>query len=184
VAKLSQKSRRRMSSPPPASRGVGRARAAVADRRGRATEQRARCRTPHCRARSPECSASRARRGGPSVGLATAAGREGTFPPCKPLKTKETELESHKMILPRSEEADATAATVSPKQKGSRRRHPRRRSREIGGPADSATAKFSYPQALEKAQNGEGIWRWSYAGATLNLPRMAQRSVAAPAPRD
>jgi len=86
-------------------------------------------------------------------------GRGKSFPPCKPLKTKETELESRQIILPRSEESDAMAATVSPNRKESRRRvHPRRRSREIGRPGGCGEAKFSYlPNPLKKARNGEGI---------------------------
>jgi hypothetical protein len=58
-------------------------------------------RTAHSRARAPEGSAWRARRSGPSVGLAAPAGR-GIFPPCKSLKIKETELQSRQIILTRS----------------------------------------------------------------------------------
>src|ERR1700677_3771191 len=69
-------------------------------------------------------------------------GGSENIPPCKPLKTKETELGS-RQILPRSEEADATVATVSSNQKEAQRRvHPRRRSREIGGPADAGSEIF------------------------------------------
>jgi hypothetical protein len=45
------------------------------------------------------------------------AARE-TFPPCKPLKTNKTELES-RQILPRSKEADST--TFSQAKRGSNR---------------------------------------------------------------
>jgi len=106
-----------------------------------------------------ECSASPARRGGPSVGLAGPAWRDETFPPCKPLKTKETELESRQiprqfrgspMQRPRPfrrtkrsrREAASILGVVSRKSAGRRTR----------------AAKFSYPQTIEKAGNGEGIW--------------------------
>jgi hypothetical protein len=119
-----------MSNPPPASRGVERERAAVADRRGPATEERARGRTSHSRARSPGCSAWRARRSDPSVGLAA----ERKFSSLQSIGIKRNRIGIRQIIPPRSEEADATAATVSPNQKGSRRCvHPGPRSREIGG---------------------------------------------------
>jgi len=89
---LSQKPRRRVSSPPPASRGVECARAAVADRRGRATEQRARGRASHGRARSPECSASRTRRSGSSVRLAAAAGRERKYSSLQTVENKRNRI--------------------------------------------------------------------------------------------
>ena len=82
---LSQKFRRRMSSPPPAGRGVERARAVVADRRGRATEQRA---LSHGRARSPECSASLAGRSGPGLVLAAPAARERKFSTLQTIENK------------------------------------------------------------------------------------------------
>jgi hypothetical protein len=87
VAMLSQKSRRRMPRPPPANRGGDRARPAGADRRGRATE-RARGRTSYGRARAPEGSASRARRSGPSVGLAAPAGRGRKFSSLQTIENK------------------------------------------------------------------------------------------------
>ena len=55
---------------------------------------------------------------------------------------------------PCSEDADATAATVSPNRR--RRVQSRRRSREIGGGGGCRPRKFSYPQPLEKARNGKG----------------------------
>jgi hypothetical protein len=88
------------------------------------------------------------------------AGWEGeTFPPCKPLKTKETELESRQ--IPRHFRG-------SPMQ----RRRPFRRTKRSRREAASIlgvvcgksagrwtrAAKFSYPQTIEKARNGEGIW--------------------------
>jgi hypothetical protein len=79
-------------------------------------------------------------------------GARETFPPCKPLKTNETELES-RQILPCSKEADATAATVSPNQKESRRCvHPRRRSREIGGPAGCGGRNFPVRKPLRRLE--------------------------------
>jgi hypothetical protein len=89
---LSQKPRRRVSSPPPASRGVECARATVADRRGRATEQCASGRTSHGRARSPECSASRTRSNGPSVGLAAPAGRKRKFSSLQTIEIKRSRI--------------------------------------------------------------------------------------------
>jgi hypothetical protein len=78
---------------------VHRPRAFVADRRGRTTDHPLRGPPSHRRARSPECPPSRARRSGPSVGIAAPAGKGRKFPPRKPLKTNETELE-YRQILP------------------------------------------------------------------------------------
>jgi hypothetical protein len=76
------------------------------------------------------------------------------------LKTNETELESRQLILRRSEEADATAATVSPNQEPKGVATPRRSSASFAGnrrAGGCGEAKFSYPQTLEKAQNRERI---------------------------
>jgi hypothetical protein len=149
---LSQKPFRRLSRPPRASRVVERARATVADRRGLAPEQRARG-VNRTAARSlltlgAASATQRLNRRARGVGR-----EEENFPPYKLLKTHETELECYQ-VLPHSEEAEATAATVSPNRKGRGAsflgvvRGNRRGMRE---------AKFSCPQSLEKAQNGEGI---------------------------
>ena len=144
VAMLSQKSHRRMSSPPRASRGGERARAAVAI----AARGDARFRE---RDAALQASGSRRRRGG-----------NKNFPPCKPLKTNETELESRQIILPRSEEADATAATISPNQKESRRRvHPRRRWREARGPANAGRRNFPIRKPLKRLKTAKESRRLS-----------------------
>jgi hypothetical protein len=151
---VSQKSRRRMSSPPPASNAAGRL-SLMAE--AAPTVQRVGGRTPHGCARSPACSGSRARCSGPSVGFWGPAGREENFPPCKPLQTNETELESRQILI-RSEEADATAAAVSPGQRS--RSNPASILGVVRGKSAAPrmrAAKFSYPQTLENAGNGEGI---------------------------
>jgi hypothetical protein len=126
-------------------------------RRSRGPEQSARGRTSHSRARSPECSASRARRGGPSAGLAAPIARERNFSSLQTIENKRNRVGSPSNP-PTFGGSDATAATVSPNQKEARRCvHPRRRWRESAG-RRMWGAKFSYPQTLEKAQNGEGIW--------------------------
>ncbi len=102
VAMLSLKSRRRMSSPPPASR-----------------------------ARSPECSASRAQRGGSSIGLPAPAGREQKFSSLQTIENKRNRI------------------GIPPNP------HPRPSLASFAG--NRGAAKFSYPQPLEKARNGEGI---------------------------
>jgi hypothetical protein len=153
---LSQKPRRRVSSPRPASRGVECARAAVADRRGRATEQRARCRTSHGRARSPECSASRTRRNGPSVGLAAPVGRERNFSSLQTIENKRNQIG----IPPNPRTFQGSRCNggdrlAEPKGVAM----PRPSSAPFAGACGCGAAKFSYPQTLEKARNGEGIWR-------------------------
>jgi hypothetical protein len=80
--------------------------------------------------------------------------KEENFPPCKLLKTHETELESHR-ILRCSEDPDATAATISPNRKGRGGSFLSASFAAIG--AECGEAKFSCSQTLEKAQNGEGI---------------------------
>jgi hypothetical protein len=144
-----------------------------ADRRGRATGHAPRGPKSHGRARSPECSPSRAR------GTVQASGwrrrlESGTFPPRKPLKTNETELES-RQFLPVRKDADATS--VSPYRKESRDTASFSASfagSQRGG--GCAAAKFSYPQPLEKARNCEGIWqavapRAAFGGRRVRLRR-------------
>ena len=189
---LSQKPRRRMSSPTPASRVVdraraavadrrGRARAAVADRRGRATEPRARGRRRTAargllNARLRECDAAVE-----ASGARRRPGGRETFPPSKPLKTKETELESRRIRLG-SEDADATAATVSPNRKESRRRvHPRRRSREIGREADTGRRNFPIRNPLKRLETGKKSGKPSLSRAGSSL-RSGECCLCHPAP--
>jgi hypothetical protein len=179
---LSQKSSRGMWSPPPASRRVERARASVRDRRGPATAPRARGRTSHGRERSPECSVFASATQRSKRRLRRQLGRRGNFPPCKLLRTNETELES-RLILPRSEDVDATAATVAPNRKGSRRRvHPRRRSREIGGPADSGLRNFPIRKPLKRLETAkESGWlsllEPAFEGTPRPTPAVSSRRV-------
>jgi len=141
---LSQRPRSRLSSSPPASRVADRARAAAASSRPRAYD-----RTTHGPARSPEMLGSRARRSGPSVRLATA-GRGRNFSSLQTAENKGNRIGIP--IFSRSEDVDATAATISPDQGVAT---PRPSSASFAG--NQGVAKFSYPQASEKARNGEGI---------------------------
>jgi hypothetical protein len=79
-------------------------------------------------------------------------GERGTFPPCKPLKTNETELESCQ-ILPVRRTPMQRGVTISPD-----RRSPDAASVLGVVRGKSRVAKFSYPQPPEKAGNREGIW--------------------------
>jgi hypothetical protein len=98
-------------------------------------------------------------------------GGSETFPPCKPLKTKETELESRQIILPRSEQADAMAATVSPNRKESRRRvDRRRRSREIGGSTDAGRRNFPIRKSLKRLKAAkESRWLSGFVPARVGV---------------
>jgi hypothetical protein len=98
-------------------------------------------------ARSPEMLGSRARRSGPSVRLATAAGREGNFSSQRTLENKRNGIEFQSasvrrtpMQQRRQSHRTEGAATPRPSFAGNRQE-----------------AKFSYPQPLGKARNGEGI---------------------------
>ena len=158
VAMLSQKSRRRMSSPSPASRGVERASAAVADRRGRATEQRARRRTSHGRARSPECSASRSAMQRSKRRLAAPAGRKQKFSSLQTIENKRNRI-GIPPSPPTFRGSRCHGGDRLAEPKGVAMPRPSSASfagnRRAGG---CGAAKFSYPQTLEKARNGEGIW--------------------------
>jgi len=152
---LSQKFRRRMSSPPPAGRGVERARAVVADRRGRATEQRA---LSHGRARSPECSASLAGRSGPGLVLAAPAARERKFSTLQTIENKGNRVGTPPNNPPTSRGSRCNGGERLAEPKGVAPPRPSSLSfvgnRWAGG---CGAAKFSYPQTLEKARNREGI---------------------------
>jgi hypothetical protein len=162
---LSQKSLRRRSSPPPVSRGVGRARAAVADRRACATE-RARGRTSHGRAQSPDCSASRAQRSGPGIGLSRRP-LEGSesFPPRKSLKTNETELESHKYSPVRRRPMQRRR----PSRRTERGRDVLGRSREIAGAADAGRRNFPIRNPLKRFKMAKESGRPSLLAARAGV---------------
>jgi len=134
------------------SRVVGRARAA-ADRRGRPTEPAA----PVGR-RTAARGLLNARFGERDAAVKASGpwrrlGESESFPPCKPLKTNETELESRQFSPVRR--------TLM------QRRRPSRPAEPVATPRPSSAsfagsrgaAKFSYPQPLEKARNEEGIWQ-------------------------
>jgi len=82
------------------------------------------------------------------------------------LKTKETELESRQIILPRFEQADATVATATPRPSSASLAGNRR----VGGGGE---AKFSCPQTLEKARNRERTWLAVGVRAGLSFQGMA-----------
>jgi hypothetical protein len=92
VAMLCRKPHRPKPSPTLASRATDSARAAVADRRGRATDLRARSLTSHDRARSHECPSSRAQRGAPSVGARDAGWGEGNFSSLQTIENKRNRI--------------------------------------------------------------------------------------------
>jgi hypothetical protein len=100
----SQKPRRRVPSPSPArpaSLGADRARSApqIDEAAGPSRALTVGRRTA---ARDHGMLASRARRSRPSIRFAAAVGWEGIFPPCKPLKSNETELESRQIPVRRT----------------------------------------------------------------------------------
>jgi hypothetical protein len=139
----------RTSSPAPASRVVRRPRASVADRRGRATGHASRGPTSHGRA----CSPSRARRSGPSVGLAAPAGRERNFSSPQILENKRNRVGTPPNP-PGSEDADATS--VSPDRKELRHRvRSRRRSLEIGAAADTRLRNFPIRNTLKRLERAK-----------------------------
>jgi hypothetical protein len=141
--------------PPPASRAVERARTAVAQIEEAARPSRALAVERRTAARDL-LNARLRERDAAIQGSRRPLGGSETFPPCKPLKTKETELEFRQIILPRSEVADALAATVSPNRKESPPRvHPPRRSREIGGPADARRRNFPIRKPLKRLETAK-----------------------------